>query len=255
MRYPNGTVDSRFLTTTPIQYDGDNEHATGFYFQYDQNPHLVTNKHVLNTRSINGKPLEKIRIRTRPNPKAITETKHHDIRLIDDEGTPYWHSHPEDPTVDIAVVPLTSPVTDDEFSIEEVATDFLELDTLPQDDELIVGGRSIVLFGYPIRAYEPYYPVARDGLISSPYGPPNKEKPLFVTDARTHGGLSGAPVFTHPSAIQSTHDRGFEALSPRKAYYLIGVHSNTNLSAGPVDSLDLNDAWYSTLLIDILESI
>jgi V8-like Glu-specific endopeptidase len=254
MRYPNGTVDARFLATTPIQYDGDSEHATGFFFSYNNEPYLVTNKHVVNMRSVNGKPLEKIRIHTRPNMEEITATNHHDLKLIDDSDTPYWHSHPEDSTIDVAVVPLTPPVTEEVIVPEQTATNFLKQDSLPRAEELIVGGRSIVLFGYPIRAHDPYYPVARDGLISSPYGPPNKEKPLFITDARTHGGLSGAPVFTHPSAIQSTHDRGFEALSPRKAFYLIGIHSNTSFSAGPVDALDLNDAWYSTLLLDIFES-
>jgi hypothetical protein len=72
----------------------------------------------------------------------------------------------------------------------------------------------------------------------------------FLTDARTHRGISGAPVVlraTHPDA--DMHDL---------PWMLLGVHS-ARLDVGTRDldldeALGLNCAWYADILMTLTEA-
>lgn len=260
MSIPNPTVDSRFLSTTPILYPADNGHATGFFFIYDGDTYLITNKHVVDRQSVNEEPLQSVRIFVRPNPGDVGTTKPIDIQLIDEDGNRLWQDHPADSTIDVVAIPLRPPVVEepvnasgfDDDGTNEIGA-FNE-EHLPKTDEIIVGGRSLIIFGYPYRVSSPYFPVARDALSASPYGFPFRGKPRFMTDAKTHNGISGSPVLTHPSAMQASESGGFDVGGARKAWFLVGVHSST-LSGDIREPLDLNEAWYSTLIPDIIETI
>lgn len=261
MSIPNPAVDSRFLSVTPIRYSNGG-HATGFYFIHEDEAYLITNKHAVDIQSVNGEPLQSIRIYIRPDDDSVGKVNHYDLRLVDEDGCRNWYSHPEDPTIDVAVVPLSPPVVDDPLTIPSLATEDrdrmgskgFDLSHIPRADEMFVGARGIVLFGYPFSVTNPYFPVARNALSASPYGYPYRGKPRFMTDARTHEGMSGAPILTQPSPMQANPSGGFDVHSVRKAWFLIGIHSNT-LSTDLRQPLDLNEGWYSTLLKDIFESI
>lgn len=260
MSIPNPMVDSRFLTVTPILYPANNGHATGFFFIYDNKTYLVTNKHVVDRQSINDEPLRSVRIFIRPNKGQTNRAEPLDIKLADEDGEKYWYTHPSEIEIDLAVVPLHPPVVEESFEASRYRGDHenetygFDREHLPKPDEIIVGGRGVVIFGYPYRISSPYYPVARNAFSASPYGYPFRERPRFMTDAKTHDGLSGSPVLTQPSPMQASTSGGFDIGSPRKAWYLIGVHSAT-LSTDIREPLDLNEAWYSTLIPDIIESI
>ena len=214
----------------------------------------------MDRKSVNGRPVESVRIFIRNENGNVIPTKPIDIDLYDENDGELWHSYPSDPSIDIAVIPLRPPVVDDPLGITTVRDDS-ELETygfniehLPRPDEIIVGASSMVVLGYPYQVSSPYYPVARDALCASPYGQPYRDKPRFMTDARTHNGLSGSPVLTQPSPMQVSKSGRYDIGSPRKAWYLVGIHSST-LSTDIRDPLDVNEAWYSTLIPDIINSI
>lgn len=260
MSIPNPAIDSRFLAVTPILYPADNEHATGFFFIYDDGTYLVTNTHVVNRRSINDEPLRSVRIFIRPDKGKTATTEPVDIDLCAEDGDKYWYTHPSDIEIDVAVVPLRPPVVEEPIEASRFRGEHdnetygFDVEHLPKPDEIIVGGRGVAIFGYPYRVASPYFPVARDALSASPYGYPFRDRPRFMTDAKTHNGLSGSPVLTQPSPMQASTTGGFDIGTPRKAWYLIGIHSAT-LSTDIREPLDLNEAWYSTLIPDIIDSI
>lgn len=260
MSIPNPMVDSRFCAVTPIRYAGGEGHATGFYYIDENGTYLVTNKHVLSCRSINGNPVHSVRIYIRPQKGNTATTESRDIQVNSQDGEKYWYAHPGDDEIDIAVVPLEPPVVETPIEAvrfrgtRESETFAFDQEHLPRNDEVIVGGTSLTILGYPFRVTAPYFPVARDALCATPYGFPFEGKPRFMTDAKTHPGLSGSPILTQPSPMQADVEGGFNIGSPRKAWYLVGVHS-ADLSTDIQKPLDLNEAWYSTLIPDIINTI
>lgn len=89
-------------TTTLIQFPNkQNQHATGFFYNYNNSTYLVTNRHVLEHEY--DQP-EEISIRYR-NYSDIASTNREEIPLYSD-GFPRWLIHPIFPEVDIAVLPL-----------------------------------------------------------------------------------------------------------------------------------------------------
>lgn len=109
MSGPPQPVTGLYLSTTPLKY-ANGDHATGFFYQFEGDTFIITSKHALNFQTANGEGPKSVRITTRPNPDDVTQTESHDVRLLDDDGTPYWHSHPENDLVDIAALPLEPPV-------------------------------------------------------------------------------------------------------------------------------------------------
>ena len=113
------------------------------------------------------------------------------------------------------------------------------------------------------------FPVRRNALISSPYTHGFENQPFFLTDARMHPGTSGSPVIMDTGGMRMTHGDVPDHRS--KTLYLLGVHSatfyGTNFEEQNQDGensddnsderdfkLDLNVAWYSELLSDLLPS-
>lgn len=266
---PDQPISGLFATTTPIQYRGDSEHATGFFFLHNDVPYLITNRHVVDFETANGEPLSSIRILSRPNPDDFRETEFHDLDLRDDEGSPLWQGHPEDSTIDLVAICLKPPVVEDQIQIQPIrgSEDGYESSSLAFTErhlpvrgdegihEVIAGGTTSILLGYPYRNERPYFPVARNAVISSPYGQPFEGKPRFMTDARTHPGLSGCPVLSSPLGkiwnTSMTDLSSIQAAIEGEGWRLIGIHSE-RLGLDITTPLDLNAAWYSTLIMDIV---
>lgn len=270
MNKPPQPVTGLYLSTTPIKFK-NGEHATGFFYKFEGATYLVTSKHALNFQTANGDRPASVRITTRPNPKDVTQTESHDLRLIDGDGSPYWHSHPEDDTVDIAVLPLSPPVVSSSIQVGSFDQDKDDSNSgnlafgpnsrskdmaSERSDRVIVSATNSVILGYPIRVFRSKFPIARDALIATPYGKKFNEKPMFATDARTHPGLSGSPVVYIERSQDSMH--GAHSTTVRSALHvmdlmyweLIGVHSER---ADATAEIDLSGAWYASIIPDILE--
>jgi hypothetical protein len=91
-----------------------------------------------------------------------------------------------------------------------------------------------------------HLPVARVGAVASAFGVRFQGQGCFLTDARTHRGMSGAPV-----VMRSTASR-----APLHAT-LLGVHSSrmdmSSRDLAQDDTLGLNLAWYADILITLTE--
>lgn len=281
MSVPNDPISGFFLTTTPIRYDGSQGHATGFFLNYEGTTYMVTNRHVFDIQTHNGEPLKQVRIYIRTNPTDLSSVEARDISLYFD-GSKNWKGHSSGPTTDIAVIPLKPPVVDQPIQIPshnpsvgespireheyDVGNLSFSFQDLPSQREVVDGtivtsvrgGSHVMILGYPLRVTESYLPVARNALISSPYGTRTRDQPYFLVDARTHPGLSGSPVITAiPDSTDTVRvsDTGFDTKAAAKLmrdveWYLIGIHAQ---AADVAESLELNGVFYPHLLRDILE--
>lgn len=257
MGSPEQHVDIWYSTITQIHYRGSElGHCTGFFFSNNGDTYLITNKHCVDITSVNGKQLNEIKIFTRQNPNDLNQLQHHNIKLIQD-GSSTWLEHPENSQIDLVAIPLTEPIIDEKPNIDplfldkeewESGTFSLTKDNFRPDHVIIGAGTQAMIIGYPVRGSSPYYPLGRSALIASPYGTYFEDEPCFATDARMTPGTSGSPVFTVPSAMRTTNENSMTigASGP----YLIGVHSGT------IDrpDLNLNQAWYIELILDIINS-
>jgi len=124
------------LTTTLIRFPkkGD-QHATGFFYNYDEDTYLVTNRHVLEHE--HDQPA-KIAVWFREH-SSVDDTSRVEIPLYAN-GFPRWLIHPLLPEVDIAVLPINqqlSTLTEEDPVTGSVA---LSADSFASPDTLIRGG-------------------------------------------------------------------------------------------------------------------
>jgi hypothetical protein len=86
--------------------------------------------------------------------------------------------------------------------------------------------------------------VARQAIVASAFGVRFQGQGLFLTDARTHRGLSGGAVVLHDPAGD-----------PRMPWKLLGVHSSRidmrTRDLVQDESLGLNSAWYADILLTL----
>lgn len=267
MSAPIQPITGFFLSTTPIKFKGRGGHATGFFFHDDGSSYLITNKHVFDFKTANNEPVESARIYLRPSPDNVAKTDDIDIELIDDSGEKNWLTHEND-TIDLAALPIDDstlnagseikPHTADSFESGNLALSSSDLPILEETHvPNIKGGTQIMILGYPQqRIPQKKYPVARNGLISTPYGETYRNRPMFLTDAKTHQGLSGSPILATPTSTgENFADSQVKTASKTMrdaSWWLLGIHSGERNVAEP---LGLNESWYGELLLDITRDI
>ncbi|MFC6865015.1 hypothetical protein ACFQGE_16315 [Halomicroarcula sp. GCM10025817] len=270
-------ITGHYLTTTPIIYANDN-HATGFFFRYSDETYLITNRHALGFETENGCKLQKAKIRIRNDPSDLDKFEESTLTLRNKNDEKLWLNN--DHRVDIGIIPLKPPVVDSQINIlppKQISSDykygnlaFREKD-FPESRPMSMifsGGSGAIILGYPLEYFGPSYPVARNAVISSPYGRTVEElvdttagipKKAFLTDAVTHPGLSGSPVITQPpeSIMQDPNKPENVHVAANLMTYdnkraLLGVH------AGEFDQyadFKLNNAVYPTAIIDMINSV
>ena len=112
-------------------------------------------------------------------------------------------------------------------------------------------GTTLLVVGFPLGFHDTLHhmPVARHAVIASSFGLRFQGQGYFLTDARTHRGISGAPVVMR----FTTDDANLKELP----WMLLGIHS-TRLDVGTRDleldeALGLNCAWYADVLLTLTE--
>jgi hypothetical protein len=104
-------------------------------------------------------------------------------------------------------------------------------------------GTALQIVGFPLGFYDTLHhlPVVRQAAIASAFGVRFQGEGCFLTDARTHRGMSGAPV-----VLRTTGPRELP-------WKLLGVHSSRMDMKGRDqqidDALGLNVAWYADILL------
>jgi len=229
-------------TTTIIRYPEEQDaHATGFFYNYDDETYLITNRHVIEPSEVQS---EKISIWVRDFDN-IESTNRIDISLYDDKGNPKWLINPVDPKSDIAALPINQNFSHINDSTHKTASLALSSEAFASPELLIRGGTSARAFGYPEGYIDTnsHFPVARSGMIASPYGYEFEGKSQFLLDGTMGDGMSGSPVFTQRSGNFETVDG--DSWVARATSFLIGVHCGDYHSPPTDKTLNLNHTTYA----------
>ncbi len=148
--------------------------------------------------------------------------------------------------IDVAAIEIEQQALPDTIVYRAFTTDHL----LAPDAQVAIG-TSLLVVGFPLGFHDTLHhmPVARHAVISSSFGLRFQGEGYFITDARTHRGISGAPV-----VMRATGKAGAAQDLP---WTLLGIHS-ARLDVGTRDlkldeALGLNCSWYADILMTLTE--
>lgn len=214
--------------------------ASGFFFERDGRLVVVTSRHVVFDGANEHAP-DRIGVDLHVDRVDLTRVATIELPLYE-RGTATWRQATDSGgEVDVAVVPVDRAALPVGAAFEAFTTAHLQVDL---DDVEIGSPLSIV--GFPLGFHDTthHLPVARQAAVASAFGVRFQGKGWFLTDARTHRGMSGAPVVMRAPPGASAGPLPWR---------LLGIHS-TRMDMGTRDlvqdeSLGLNGAWYADVLV------
>lgn len=175
--------------------------GTGFLFGYQLSdkrevPFLVTNKHV-----VEGYDKGKIRFTLAKEGENGLEPSFGEYYEKEFESfNNVWIKH-DDPTIDIAVLPLGLHIEEVLKSSRRIYTIGIPKDAIPNDSllEELDALEDIVFVGYPNGLWDSTnnLPIIRKGTTATPISINFEGKPIFLIDASVFPGSSGSPVFLY----------------------------------------------------------
>jgi len=233
------------LTTARVStFDGDRllTGASGFFFERDARLFFVTSRHVLQDAPSKHHP-NRIAIELHVDAVNLTQSFALSIWLFKD-GLSQWRQGADSGgEIDVAAIEIDRALLPANAEFRCFTPSHLQTE-LGQ----VEVGRDLLVVGYPLGFHDTMYhlPVVRHAVIASAFGIRFQGQGLFLTDARTHRGTSGAPVVMR--------DANAGAALP---WRLLGVHSS-RIDMGTRDqkldeSLGLNAAWYAAILITLTD--
>ncbi|TGD71813.1 serine protease [Mangrovimicrobium sediminis] len=241
-------VEPLLLTIAAITTRQQNQsltNATGFFFRRGERLFLVTSRHVVIDEGAGHRP-ESLQIVLFDDAANLASTTGFSIPLYRDSEALWKQASDSAGLIDVAVIEI------DQAALPEptVFTAFTPDTLCPSDAEVEVG-TALMVVGFPLGFADTLHhlPVARQAGLASSFGLRFQGMGYFLTDARTHRGISGAPVVMRV-------DSG-PASQPEFHWQLLGVHS-ARLDVGTRDlqqdeALGLNCAWYADILLTLTE--
>lgn len=241
-------IDPLLLCVTKVAtFMGDQPltNASGFFFSRDRKLFLITSLHVLRDDASKHFP-DRVLIDFHTDLDNLTQTISLSMPLYRDGKSVWLQATDGMGAVDIAAVEidsdaLTQDVTYQSFNVHQL------LGTRDMDI-----GTALLIVGFPLGFHDTLHhlPVARHAIVASCFDLRFQGQGYFLTDARTHRGMSGAPVVVRP--------RSTDALEGETKWMLAGVHS-ARLDVGTRDleldeQLGLNCAWFSDILPTLTET-
>lgn len=228
---------------TTLQGDRQLTHATGFFFERDDRLYVVTSRHVVLDEPSAHHP-DRIEVELHVNPRNLGDTVQFSIPLYR-EGKSVWLEGLDSAgAIDVVALRLERDVLPESMLYHAFTSGQL----FRKLSEVEIGAQ-VLIVGFPLGVYDILHrlPVARRASVASPFGIRFQGKGCFLTDARLHRGISGAPVVMRKDA----------AGDGRKDFpwMLLGVHSAkldvANRDSSQDESLDLNFAWYADILLTL----
>lgn len=242
-------VEPLLLTATRIlTFNGDHSltNASGFFFSRDGRLYLVTSRHVMFDEPSEHMP-DRIEIELHTNAENMAEFVTFTIPLYNNGNSNWRQAVDAAGEIDVAVIELDQSALPETMVYSAFTPDHL----LPAEAAVDIGIRLLVI-GYPLGFHDTLHhmPVVRGGCLSSSYGLRFQGSGFFLTDARTHRGISGAPV------VMRT-DKPRAKLGELQCY-LMGIHSS-RLDLGTRDveldeALGLNCSWYADIVLTLTEN-
>ena len=211
--------------------------ASGFFFERAGRMFLVTSRHVVFDQPSSHLP-DRLEITIHLDDNDLTRVTVLSLRLYSEQRAVWRQGKDLGGEVDVAVIELDRAVLPASASIRFFSPDHLQRSL----DELEVG-TALQIVGFPLGFYDTLHhlPVVRQAAIASSFGVRFQGEGCFLTDARMHRGMSGAPVVLRTA--------GRDALP----WKLLGVHSSRmdmiSRDRQLDDALGLNVAWYADILM------
>ena len=242
-------VPALFLTTAQVTtFVGTQEltHASGFFFEREGRLYLVTSRHVFQDLPTQHQP-DRIEVDLHLDSLDLTQSVRFSVPLFNGPEALWHQGRDAGGDIDVAVIELErdqlpSSAVLHAFTAEHLTQSFSEVEV----------GETLLVVGFPLGFHDVrhHLPVVRHAVIASPYGVRFQGQGYFLSDARTHRGISGAPVVMRkPAAVAQG-----EALP----WKLLGIHSSS-LDVGDRDryqdhSLGLNCVWYANILLTLTQA-
>jgi len=215
--------------------------ATGFFFRRDQRLYLVSSRHVFIDEAEGHHP-DRLEIELHTDAANLAATIGLSVLMYENRRACWHQGRDAGSEIDVAVLEIEVAALP-----EAVALAAFTPDNLASADDVVPIGQALLIAGFPLGFHDALHhlPVVRHGIVASPYGWRFQGKASFLTDARTHRGISGAPVVMR---------------APERAplpWLLVGIHSS-RLDMGDRDrvsdeSLGLNAAWYPDILLALTQ--
>ena len=219
--------------------------ATGFFFERGSRLFLVTSRHVMIDKA-NGHAPDRVEIDLHTDLENMARYATFSIPLYRD-GTSIWRQGTDSAgEIDLAVIELERQA----LPSSTVYRAFTPEQLHGPGDRIEIGAPLLVV-GFPLGFQDTLHrmPVVRHAIVASSFGLRFQGKGYFLTDARTHSGISGAPVVVRAAKNASKPED--------LPWMLLGVHSS-RIDMGTRDlaideSLGLNCAWYADMLLTLTE--
>ena len=236
-------VEPLLLTTTRVSTFNNKyplTEASGFFFERDNRLFLVTSRHVVIDEPSKHLP-NRIEIEIHNDASNLARSTGWSV-LLYLEGKSVWRQgHDKGGDIDVAVIELDRAALPENVLFQTFTTANL----LRSLEEVDVGASALVV-GFPLGFHDGLHhlPVVRQATIASSFGLRFQGAGYFLTDARTHRGMSGAPV------VMRRRSAGGQL-----QWKLLGVHSSRMDISGRDLQLDetlgLNCAWYADILLTL----
>ena len=215
--------------------------ASGFFFARDERLFLVTSRHVLFDEPSGHFP-DRLEIELHADAIDLTRSIAFSV-LLYRAGRAIWRQGSDSAgEVDVAVIEIDRAALPEATVLRAFTPAHLQ--ALLGDIEV---GAPLLIVGFPLGFHDTMHhlPVVRQAVIASSFGLRFQGQGLFLTDARTHRGTSGAAVVMRaPATDVGKHDL---------PWTLLGVHSASldmrTRDQQQDESLGLNCAWYAGILL------
>ena len=211
--------------------------ATGFFFRRDDRLYLVSSRHVFIDEASGHRP-DRLEIELHVDPDNLARSIGLSVLLYRNGQAVWRQGRDAGGDIDVAVLEIEQAALPERVSLAAFTPQ-----CLPASVDVPLG-QPLLIPGFPLGFHDGLHhlPVARLGVVASPYGWRFQGRACFLTDARTHRGISGAPVVMRSPGCAM-------------GWMLVGVHSS-RLDMGDRDleadeSLGLNSAWYPDILLTL----
>lgn len=242
-------IESLLLTAARISTFIQNQHltnATGFFYERDERLFLVTSRHVMIDEPSKHFP-DRIEIEIHTDRENMAESTGFSMLLYRDGKSIWRQATDASGEIDVAVIEIERAA----FPRETAYCAFNSRHLL-DSHESVEAGDAVLIVGFPLGFYDTLHhmPVVRQAGIASSFGLRFQGQGYFLTDARTHRGISGAPVVKR---IQNP-----DASLGDLPWKLLGIHS-ARLDVGTREieldeALQLNCSWYADILLTLTEN-
>jgi S1-C subfamily serine protease len=209
--------------------------ASGFFYEREGRLFLVTSRHVVSDPATSHLP-DRAEITVHRDARDLTRVATISLDLYRDGRAAWRQARDSGGEVDVATLEIERTRLPVDALLRAFSPAQLQL------SELGVG-TPLHIVGFPLGFYDTVHhlPVVRQAAIASSFGVRFQGEGCFLTDARTHRGMSGAAVVLRDAASAG-----------ELPWKLLGVHSSridmVDRDRTVDESLGLNVAWYADIL-------